>query len=163
MRNGNFMLNTVLLFNLCCCSLLDGGFRWPRKGKNNDKAHPPIHPTKYTNGLSGDDKRVYELIVRWFLACCSDDAKGHQTNVSISIADEVFRTSGLQIIERNYLDVFTYENWHTNSIPELQRGQQFMPTSCDMSQGKTAPAGLLTEANLIAIMDENGIGMNIVL
>lgn len=25
----------------------------PRQGKKSDQAHPPIHPTKYTNGLQG--------------------------------------------------------------------------------------------------------------
>jgi len=24
----------------------DGKFSWPKFGKNNDKAHPPIHPVK---------------------------------------------------------------------------------------------------------------------
>lgn len=39
----------------------------PRNGNKTDKAHPPIHPTKYTDSLRGDDERVYELIVRHFL------------------------------------------------------------------------------------------------
>jgi DNA topoisomerase-3 len=138
--------------------LLDGAFRWPRKGKSNDKAHPPIHPTKYTNGLAGDDKRVYEFIVRRFLGCCSDDAQGNQTAVVINIADETFHSGGVQVTERNYLDVYIYDGWTTRVIPDFQRGQQFMPTSCDMGQGKTSPPSLLREADLIGIMDQNGIG-----
>lgn len=46
----------------------------PRKGKNNDNSHPPIHPTKYTDSLNGKEKQLYEFIVRHFLACCSTDA-----------------------------------------------------------------------------------------
>lgn len=41
----------------------------PRNGSKSDNAHPPIHPTKCGNDLSGDDARVYELITRHFLAC----------------------------------------------------------------------------------------------
>jgi hypothetical protein len=48
--------------------LLDGGFKAPRAGKSNDKAHPPIHPTKAGDNLSGNEGKVYELITRHFLA-----------------------------------------------------------------------------------------------
>lgn len=74
--------------------LLDGKFKWPRKGKKNDQAHPPIHPTKYIDSLSGDHKRVYEFVVRRFLACCSDDALGQQTTVKMKIHTQSFHTSG---------------------------------------------------------------------
>lgn len=30
--------------------ILDSGGPTPRQGNKSDKAHPPIHPTKYTNG-----------------------------------------------------------------------------------------------------------------
>ena len=48
----------------------------PRQGKKSDQAHPPIHPTKYAANL-GDEKerKVYEFIVRHFLACISKDAQ----------------------------------------------------------------------------------------
>lgn len=32
--------------------LLESGIT-PRQGKKSDQAHPPIHPTKYTNSLQG--------------------------------------------------------------------------------------------------------------
>lgn len=42
-------------------SLLDdGGFLWPRDGRGDDSAHPPIHPTKSVdpNSLEPDEKKV---------------------------------------------------------------------------------------------------------
>lgn len=74
--------------------LLDGAFERPRNGKNNDKAHPPIHPTSHAN-LEGDDKRVYDLVVRRFLACCSSNAKGMETTVEIEIVEEGFTAKGM--------------------------------------------------------------------
>jgi DNA topoisomerase III len=64
----------------------------PRQGKKTDQAHPPIHPTKYTDSLQGNEQKVYELIVRHFLACISKDAKGHETKVEIMIGDEKVKT-----------------------------------------------------------------------
>ena len=49
-------------------------YQRPRAGGHDDKAHPPIHPTKSGGHLTGDKKLLYELVSRHFLACCSKDA-----------------------------------------------------------------------------------------
>ncbi|THF99053.1 hypothetical protein TEA_018796 [Camellia sinensis var. sinensis] len=69
---------------------------------DDDKAHPPIHPTKFSGGQSGwsqDHHRLYELFVRHFLACVSKPAVGAETTVEIDIAGEMFSASGKVILE----------------------------------------------------------------
>ena len=63
--------------------------------------------------------KVYELVTRHFLACCSRDAKGHETKVEYQIKDEFFTLKGLIIVEKNYLDVYIYEKWNANTIPNF--------------------------------------------
>ncbi|KAM9843380.1 DNA topoisomerase 3-alpha [Aulostomus maculatus] len=130
----------------------------PRQGKNSDQAHPPIHPTKYSNTLQGNEGRLYEFIVRHFLACVSQDALGQETVVDIDIAQEKFSTSGLMIISRNYLDVYPYDRWSTKVIPVYEQGSQFQPSAVEMVDGQTSPPQLLTEADLISLMEKHGIG-----
>ncbi|XP_053654967.1 DNA topoisomerase 3-alpha isoform X2 [Cherax quadricarinatus] len=130
----------------------------PRKGKKSDQAHPPIHPTKYTSDLHGNDQKIYEFIVRRFLACLSKDAKGLETIVDIEIAGEEFTTGGLIILERNYLDVYPYDRWSDKVMPQYEEGQVFDPTSLEIVDGETSPPPLLTEADLIALMEKHGIG-----
>lgn len=130
----------------------------PRQGKNSDQAHPPIHPTKFTNNLQGNEARVYEFIVRHFLACVSQDALGQETVVDIDIAQEKFSASGLMIIARNYLDVYPYDKWSAKVIPVYEQGLQFQPTAIEMVDGQTSPPQLLTEADLISLMEKHGIG-----
>lgn len=78
--------------------LLDGAFKFPRPGKNNDKAHPPIHPTKDGADLVGVEAKLYEFITRRFLACCSDDAKGLETVVLARLeGGEEFRARGIPL------------------------------------------------------------------
>ncbi|XP_031833068.1 topoisomerase 3-alpha isoform X2 [Nomia melanderi] len=137
--------------------LLEGRLN-PRQGKKSDQAHPPIHPIKYTDSLQGNEEKVYEFVVRHFLACVSKDALGQETTVEIDIAGEKFIANGLQIIERNYLDVYIYEKWSDKEIHTYQEGQIFQPTSIDMVQEQTTPPRLLTEADLISLMDKFGIG-----
>lgn len=143
-------------------SLLNGGkYDHPRAGGGDDQAHPPIHPTK-SSALSSisdiNEKKVYELVARHFLACCSMDAKGSQTNVQMRISHEHFTASGLMVEERNYLDIYKYEKWNASAIPVYQQGDSFRPSTMLMVSGETAPPPLLTEADLIAKMDSNGIG-----
>uniref|UniRef100_A0A8C9XFT4 DNA topoisomerase n=1 Tax=Sander lucioperca TaxID=283035 RepID=A0A8C9XFT4_SANLU len=130
----------------------------PRQGKKSDQAHPPIHPTKYSNTLQGNEGRVYEFIVRHFLACVSQDALGQETVVDIDIAQENFSSSGLMIIARNYLDVYPYDRWSAKVIPVYEQGSQFQPSAIEMVDGQTSPPQLLTEADLISLMEKHGIG-----
>lgn len=115
--------------------LLNGEFEKPRAGQHDDKAHPPIHPTKCVDmeSLNEEQRKVYELVVRHFLACCSKDAKGFQTTVTIDVAGEEFTTTGLMILERNWYDVYRYEHWSGTNIPCFQEGQTFMPKAIDMT------------------------------
>lgn len=142
--------------------LIGGNFKQPREGKNDDKAHPPIHPITFVTpaALENDDERkVYELVARRFLACCSDDAKGVSTDIDILYGDETFTAHGVIVLERNYLDVYWYENWTgTAMLPKFTLGERFEPTEAIMTEGKTSPPSYLTEADLIALMDANGIG-----
>ncbi|NXV15399.1 TOP3A topoisomerase, partial [Cepphus grylle] len=138
--------------------ILDQGGPTPRNGTKSDQAHPPIHPTKYTANLQGNEQRLYEFIVRHFLACCSQDAKGQETTVEIDIANERFIAQGLMILARNYLEVYPYEKWSDKVIPLYQKGSCFQPTTVEMVDGETSPPLLLTEADLIALMEKHGIG-----
>ncbi|OVA03617.1 DNA topoisomerase [Macleaya cordata] len=144
--------------------LLDPGaglWRNPSNGGHDDKAHPPIHPTKFSAGESGwsqDHNRVYELVVRHFLACVSQPAVGAETTVEIDIAGELFSVSGRMIIARNYLDVYRFESWGGSVIPKYLFGQQFTPTTLTLDSGVTRPPPLLSEADLLTCMDKAGIG-----
>lgn len=140
--------------------LLDGTFNWPRSGRNNDQAHPPIHPVNHpTEALDADSKRVYEFVTRRFLACCSQDAKGSSTTITLEYGPEVFSAAGLEVLQRNYLDVYPYENWtSTEQLPNFREGESFLPDKAEMIEGRTTPPGYLTEPELIALMDANGIG-----
>ncbi|XP_057856163.2 DNA topoisomerase 3-alpha isoform X2 [Cryptomeria japonica] len=136
-------------------------WRNPGNGGHDDKAHPPIHPTKFSAGESNwspDHKKLYELVVRHFLACVSQPALGAGTTVDIDIAGEKFSASGLMIIMKNYLEIYKYESWGGSVIPTFIRGQQFVPTRLTLDASVTRPPPLLSEADLLGCMDKAGIG-----
>lgn len=145
--------------------LLDGKFSRPRDGKHDDKAHPPIHPVKGAGSRRNNPDfsskahvDVFDFICRHFLATCSDDAHGLKTTVRLEYGPEKFHAEGLRVLAMNYLAVYPYAKWETNELPEFVHGEEVNVTLCKLTEGKTTPAKLLTEPELIALMDSNGIG-----
>lgn len=133
------------------------GQQWggPRNGNKDDKAHPPIHPVKAAKRQTLDNEQwsIFELITRHFLGSISKDAVGYETFMQISVGDELFSTSGLQVQELNYLEIYRYDKWADKVIPTVSLGQQFKMAPqfnfVIMNQGTTAAPSLLTEADLI--------------
>ncbi|XP_036749887.2 DNA topoisomerase 3-alpha isoform X5 [Manis pentadactyla] len=129
-------------------------FNWKRHRLFNHTACLVL----YQLCMEGDEQRLYEFIVRHFLACCSRDAQGQETTVEIDIAQERFVAHGLLILARNYLDVYPYDHWSDKTLPVYERGSCFQPSTVEMVDGETSPPQLLTEADLIALMEKHGIG-----
>ncbi|KAI9102732.1 DNA topoisomerase [Phlyctochytrium arcticum] len=138
--------------------LLEGRFRKPRRGNHDDQAHPPIHPVKMTAELSGDELKIYEFVTRRFLACCSEGAQGNETVVTVAIASEEFVAKGSSVTEANYLEVYPYDRWSEHTIPNFIEGEQIIPAQILMESGQTTAPELISEADLIGIMEKSGIG-----
>jgi DNA topoisomerase III len=144
--------------------LLDGAMQAPKRGAKHDQAHPPIHPLRSVEpgelgGTRSEGWRVYELIARHFLACVSPDAEGAQTVVTVDVGGEAFTASGTQVASRGFLDVYPYQRWDTALLPaDFVAGQRFAPTALTLQAGSTQPPHLLSEAELISLMDAHGIG-----
>lgn len=139
-------------------SALASKFAAPREGKNNDMAHLPIYPLKSGNGLVGEDARIFEFIARRFLGCLSENAKAFETKIVLRIGDETFKLTGLKITERNYLGVYFYDKWENKLISDFSLGEIITGYALNVVEGATTPPEYLTEAELITLMDKNGIG-----
>jgi len=48
----------------------------------------------YVFFLQGNEKAIYEFVVRHFLACCSKDAQGQETSVEIDVHAERVNVCG---------------------------------------------------------------------
>ncbi|GMT17616.1 hypothetical protein PFISCL1PPCAC_8913 [Pristionchus fissidentatus] len=132
----------------------------PRDGSKSDEAHPPIHPLKYANKtqLTAQEWRVYELVVRHFLACCSWNAVGQETKVTLRIGEEGFVATGLQVEDMGFMEVYPYEKWADKQLPAFGQGEVISDHMLRIADGETTAPPLLNEADLIALMDKFGIG-----
>jgi DNA topoisomerase-3 len=144
--------------------LAHNNFQNPRAGPNDDQAHPPITPCKAVDPSTIADptqRSVYKLVVKHYLACCSRDAIGRETTLSVTMGPEQFNAKGLMILERNWLEIYQpWERWSTGQgeLPPLQVGSRIVPTTFVMKEGTTTAPNPLSEVELISLMDRNGIG-----
>ena len=178
-------------------SLLAGDSRWgsfvrdllhagPNKARGGFDAgdHPPITPCRNAAPyeLSGDQARVYELVVRHFIASVSYDAVWLSTNVNLTVPrlDEKyagFSLSGKKLVTPGFLAVLLHrqygekekteegdvENDEERELPEFSQGETYPLATpsrefLTVREGVTSPPSLLTESELIGIMEKQGIG-----
>ncbi|KAJ3105692.1 hypothetical protein HDU97_007669 [Phlyctochytrium planicorne] len=64
----------------------------------------------------------------------------------------------LVVLERNYLDIYPFDKWTNSEMPNFEFSQEITPSIMNLSTGATSAPNLLTEADLIAIMEKNSIG-----
>ena len=60
--------------------------------------------------------------------------------------------------EKNYLEVYPYDKWTGVNIPNFQEGETISDFDLHVHGGRTTAPNLLTEADLINLMDKSGIG-----
>lgn len=56
------------------------------------------------------------------------------------------------------MEVYPYDKWATHALPNFEEGEVFIPDVIDLKEGTTSRPSLLTEADLVGLMDKNGIG-----
>lgn len=141
--------------------LLNKGFTKPRSGVDMGD-HPPITPVSYAPGLGGDKGRLYEMIVRHFLATVSEDAIYISTKMTCKgpISGELFTVTGRREVNPGFLAIAGSGNSESNiELPSyLAEGQKFPIIDVKLRTGKTSPPDFLTESELIGLMEKHGIG-----
>jgi DNA topoisomerase I len=132
----------------------------PTRGKKQTTDHPPIHPVGVPSGkgLSGDAKKIYELVVRRFLATLSKDAISESVNATFDINKEEFKAEGYRLIEANWRDVYGYFREKRKDLPELIQGEKIDITKINLKKDETKPPARYTQGSLIGKMEKLGLG-----
>ena len=104
--------------------LLDRPQLTPTRGKKETTDHPPIYPTQaiHPGALDGPKKRVYELVVRRFLATFSPPMITESTRADIEAGSETYFVRGSVVVDPGYAGIYTYARSADEEIPALQRG-----------------------------------------
>ena len=141
-------------------SLLDGDLT-PSRGKKETTDHPPIYPTQalHPNALDGPKARVYELVVRRFLATFSPPMITESTRADIEAGSESYFVRGSVVIDPGYAAIYTYARSADEEIPKLEEGQSLeIDGDPWMVDKETQPPSRISQGRLIELMEERGLG-----
>jgi DNA topoisomerase III len=141
---------------------------------NDEKVtdHHAIIPTRAerhpVDKMSDDDRRVYDLVVRRFLAIFHPDAVFENTRVETTVAGHVFRTRGKVMLVAGWRAVYgervggadgerdDEDEGREQELPKLAKGERVDVTKVSSEEKETKPPRRYTEGSLLAAMETAG-------
>jgi DNA topoisomerase I len=140
--------------------VLDGPMQATR-GKKETTDHPPIHPTQalHPGALDGPKRRVYELVVRRFVATFGPPMVVESTRADIDAGSESYFVRGSVVVDPGFARIYTYARSSDEEIPKLEEGQTLELDGDPWAVGKeTQPPSRIGQGKLIEMMEELGLG-----
>jgi len=141
---------------------------------NDEKVtdHHAIIPTRAerhpVDKMSDDDRKVYDLVVRRFLAIFHPDAVFENTRVETTVAGHVFRTRGKVLLVAGWRAVYGErdagdtpdrdddDEGREQQLPKLAQGERVDVTEVSSEEKETKPPRRYTEGSLLAAMETAG-------
>ncbi len=139
---------------------------------NDEKVtdHHAIIPTRAerhpVDKMSQDDRRIYDLVVKRFLAIFHPDAVFENTRVETTVATHVFRTRGKLMLVPGWRGVYgesadgdgrqDEDEGREQQLPRLERGEDVEVKDVSSEEKETKPPRRYTEGSLLAAMETAG-------
>lgn len=130
------------------------------RGSKQTTDHPPIYPTGVPDpaALRNDQRKVWDLVARRFLATLSEPAQIEATKVLIEVAGEAFALSGQRVVRPGWLAVYPYGRQREKEIPALERDRQVGFLGATLLDKETKPPARYSQGALIQEMEKLGLG-----
>lgn len=132
----------------------------PSRGKKRTTDHPPIYPVAAPGKeLSGDQAKVYDLVVRRFLATLLPAAVIEGQRVDFRIGSEPFVGRGSRVAEAGYLEVYErFAAKRERPLPKLAEGDVLDVLDLHSESKETQPPGRYGQGKLIEKMEDLDLG-----
>ena len=131
----------------------------PNNGKKDDAAHPAIHPTGILpQGLSKDDKKIYELIVYRFISVFFEDAKFETMSTTLDIEGEKFRFRRRRVTHKGWMDHYPYRNIDNEEFLDIKEGSNVKVLDLISDEKETKPPARYNQASLIKELEKRELG-----
>lgn len=130
--------------------------------------HHAIIPTEEPVSLSSlslKEKKIYDLVVKRFLAVLSPPFEYEQTTITAMLGDETFTARGKIIRSEGWKKVYSsdYEDEEEEqedgerladqALPEVSKGDRLKVTALKETQGETKPPPRFNEGSLLKAME----------
>lgn len=132
----------------------------PNNGNKTDPAHPAIYPTGIIPKFRSDyEKKLYDLIVRRFLAVFGDPATRETMTVILDCNKENFITKGTTTIEKGWFELYgKYVKLKEEELPKIKKGDICNIKKLEKLDKETTPPKRYTESSLIKALEKENLG-----
>ena len=143
-----------------CGKLLKKEKLWPRQGKKEDPAHPAIFPTgSKPKTLNAYQKKLYDLIVKRFLATFSEPSVRQAVRAVIDVGGEKFVANGIVTLKPGWMEFYEpYNRSKEVVLPEMAKGDEVRVEKIDMQEKETQPPSRYSQASILKEMEDLGLG-----
>jgi DNA topoisomerase-3 len=131
--------------------------------------HHAIIPTNSEHNLermNEDDRKVYDLVTRRFLAVFHPEAEFENTRVETTVATHVFRTRGKVLLVPGWRGVYGElpegesagddDEGRDQQLPRLERGEAVDTREAEALEKETKPPRRYSDASLLGAMETAG-------
>ncbi|MGC9105647.1 MAG: DNA topoisomerase I [Thermoprotei archaeon] len=140
---------------------LNKGNPIPREGEKEDPAHPAIYPTgEKPRGLSKVEYRLFELVVRRFLATVSVDAKALTRIVTLKAeTGDKIELRFRKVTFKGWLLIYPYRSVdETDKFLEVRKGDEGLIKKAEVKIVLSKPPELYSRVGLLRWMESAEIG-----
>jgi DNA topoisomerase I len=132
----------------------------PTRGKKRTTDHPPIYPVGVpARALEGDQGKVYDLVVRRFLATLLPAAVIEGQRLDVRIGQEPFLARGSRVASQGFLEAWEpYASKRDRPLPQLEHGDELHVDDLHSEAKETQPPSRYGQGRLIEKMEELGLG-----
>jgi DNA topoisomerase-1 len=133
----------------------------PAEGKKRDPAHPAIYPTGNLpeRNINIAERKVWDLIVRRFIAVFGKPAILQSINITISLKGNRFQLDRRQTLEEGWIRFYKpYFKSKTDILPILEEGQKVAVKQVVLEDKFTAPPSRYNPSSLLKKMEKEEIG-----
>ena len=133
----------------------------PREGTKDDPAHPAIYPTGKLpeKPLGSPEKRIWDLVVRRFLAVFGEDALKEILKVRLDVNGHSFFLRGRRILKQGWMEYYMpYVRAEEVLLPQIEESDAVRLRRVTREDKFTCPPPRYNPSSLLKRMEELGIG-----
>lgn len=151
-------------YSKICNKLLKTNIKGNKSFVDNSKVtdHHAIIPTEervFLGDLSDKERKIYDLVVKRFLAVLCPPFEYIETIITGECEGEILKAKGNKIINLGYAETYKEdEDEVLDSIPEILVNDILKINQVTIKSGKTNPPPYLNEGSLLTEMEKNNLG-----
>lgn len=131
----------------------------PNNGKKTDPAHPAIYPTGQQEELEGRKAKLYDLVLRRFLATFAEPAVRETITITIDVNGEDFVGKGTRTVEKGWHEFYgPHVKLEEETMPKAQENDPVKVKDIIKHSKETQPPKRYTPASIVRELEKRNLG-----